>query len=196
MIVSHNLLCCIQWLSQCALVHKAPDPISFSITRASMTDTWKLSSLVLCFTESSSAVYMYKLTKLAYNRLRARPSRREELQQSVPPCSHQLRARNETIGSAGVFRDLGQSDLNAPSQIQLKSSSQNDSQKPQDSCQICKKKNHDSRVYRWKLVCGLFLPYVLASLDLTIVASALPFIASHFGMFLLHPTNLSNMNRR
>ncbi|KAL2007863.1 hypothetical protein VTN00DRAFT_7845 [Thermoascus crustaceus] len=126
---------------------------------------------------------MYKLTKLAYSRLRARSSRREELQQSVPPCSHQLRARNEAIGSTGVPKVLGQSDPKAPSEMQLKLSSQNDSQKPQDSCQIRRKKNHDSRVYRWKLVCGLFLPYVLASLDLTIVASALPFIASHFGKF-------------
>ena len=37
------------------------------------------------------------------------------------------------------------------------------------------------RKYRWKLIAGLVLPFFLASVDLTIVASALPFIASYFG---------------
>lgn len=36
------------------------------------------------------------------------------------------------------------------------------------------------RVYRWKIVVGLFAPFTLQSLDTTIIASALPFIASDF----------------
>lgn len=36
------------------------------------------------------------------------------------------------------------------------------------------------RIYRWKLIGGLLVPFFLASVDLTIVAAALPFIASHF----------------
>ncbi|KAL4746353.1 hypothetical protein BDW72DRAFT_210496 [Aspergillus terricola var. indicus] len=36
------------------------------------------------------------------------------------------------------------------------------------------------RIYRLKLVCALFMPYFLATIDLTIVATAVPFIASHF----------------
>ncbi|KAL2785577.1 major facilitator superfamily domain-containing protein [Aspergillus keveii] len=36
------------------------------------------------------------------------------------------------------------------------------------------------RIYRWKLIASLFLPYMLATIDLTIVATAVPFIASHF----------------
>ncbi|KAL2835470.1 major facilitator superfamily domain-containing protein [Aspergillus pseudoustus] len=36
------------------------------------------------------------------------------------------------------------------------------------------------RIYRWKLISSLFLPYMLATIDLTIVATAVPFIASHF----------------
>lgn len=36
------------------------------------------------------------------------------------------------------------------------------------------------RVYRWKVVGGLVAPYALQALDLTIVASALPFIALEF----------------
>jgi hypothetical protein len=38
------------------------------------------------------------------------------------------------------------------------------------------------RVYRWKIILGLFFPFALQALDTTIVASALPFIAKDFGM--------------
>lgn len=36
------------------------------------------------------------------------------------------------------------------------------------------------RVYRWKIVVGLVAPFTLQSLDTTIIASALSFIASDF----------------
>lgn len=36
------------------------------------------------------------------------------------------------------------------------------------------------RIYRWKIVIGLFAPFLLQSLDTTIIASALPFIAKDF----------------
>ena len=47
-------------------------------------------------------------------------------------------------------------------------------------CQVCRAEKRASRIYRWKLICGLILPDLLSSLDLTIVATATPFIASHF----------------
>lgn len=37
------------------------------------------------------------------------------------------------------------------------------------------------RVYRWKVILGLFAPFCLQSLDTTIIASALPYIAEDFG---------------
>ncbi|KAH8700591.1 putative MFS multidrug transporter [Talaromyces proteolyticus] len=52
-----------------------------------------------------------------------------------------------------------------------------------DGCPTCKQEKHDARVYRWKLIGGLLLPYTLASLDLTIVASSVSYIASHFNKF-------------
>lgn len=36
------------------------------------------------------------------------------------------------------------------------------------------------RIYRWKVVLGLFAPFLLQALDTTIVASALPTIAEEF----------------
>lgn len=40
------------------------------------------------------------------------------------------------------------------------------------------------RRYRYKIVFGLFFPYALQALDMTIVASALPYIAEDFSMFV------------
>lgn len=48
-----------------------------------------------------------------------------------------------------------------------------------DRCLVCQKER-DSRTYRWKLICGLALPDILTFLDLTIVATATPYISSHF----------------
>lgn len=44
------------------------------------------------------------------------------------------------------------------------------------------------RAYRWKIVIGLFAPFTLQSLDTTIIASALPFIASDFSEHFYPPT--------
>lgn len=51
------------------------------------------------------------------------------------------------------------------------------------ACTCTKKPERTSKKYRIKLITGLVLPYFLASLDLTVVATALPFIASHFNKF-------------
>lgn len=39
-----------------------------------------------------------------------------------------------------------------------------------------------ARIYRCKIIAGLFLPFLVQSLDTTIIAGALPFIASDFSM--------------
>lgn len=46
------------------------------------------------------------------------------------------------------------------------------------------------RSYRWKIVIGLFAPFTLQSLDTTIIASALPFIASDFSKYIYKPNRL------
>ncbi|KAI9807235.1 MAG: hypothetical protein M1825_005953 [Sarcosagium campestre] len=48
-----------------------------------------------------------------------------------------------------------------------------------NKCDACETQKR-ARVYRLKLIVGLFFPELVASLDLTIIATALPFIASHF----------------
>lgn len=45
-----------------------------------------------------------------------------------------------------------------------------------------KDKIRTARIYRYKIIAGLFLPFLVQSLDTTIIAGALPFIASDFSM--------------
>ncbi|KAG9239508.1 major facilitator superfamily domain-containing protein [Amylocarpus encephaloides] len=49
-----------------------------------------------------------------------------------------------------------------------------------DLCEICENKRKAMRKYRFKIVLGLCLPYVVQSLDTTIIAGALSTIASEF----------------
>ena len=47
-------------------------------------------------------------------------------------------------------------------------------------CSTCKEEKRAARRYRWLLIGGLFFPFMVQSLDVTIIAGALPFIASDF----------------
>lgn len=47
-------------------------------------------------------------------------------------------------------------------------------------CSQCKTEGHQALIYRLKLIAGLLAPFALQALDVTIIASALPFIATDF----------------
>lgn len=47
-------------------------------------------------------------------------------------------------------------------------------------CPECRDAKRAARKYRWRIVSGLFVPFLIQSLDSTIIAGALPFIASDF----------------
>jgi hypothetical protein len=70
-------------------------------------------------------------------------------------------------GSSFIMEPLGRDDTQALGQRN-------------QACTCAKKLERSSKKYRIKLIAGLVIPYFLASLDLTVVATALPFIASHF----------------
>lgn len=52
-------------------------------------------------------------------------------------------------------------------------------------CPTCKSARREQLKYRAKIFFGLVLPFVIQALDVTIIASALPWIASDFGMLVL-----------
>lgn len=111
---------------------------------------------------------------------------------SPKPCRHQLQMQDVSNETSAPKPPEGPSTdqtllvpsgaASAPSPRPSPSSSLSEQQPPQFSgpCPQCKQEKHDTRVYRWKLVGGLLLPHFLASIDLTIVAASLSFIASHF----------------
>lgn len=47
-------------------------------------------------------------------------------------------------------------------------------------CEECQETKRAARIYRWRVISGLFVPFLIQSLDVTIIAGALPFIASDF----------------
>ena len=55
----------------------------------------------------------------------------------------------------------------------------NGSQKKK-KCPVCVKEKSAARKYRWKIILCLLPAFLDASLDLTVIATALPRIASHF----------------
>lgn len=96
------------------------------------------------------------------------------------PCRHQRRNQNQETELDPVRLDeTGEAD---PANTTLLSVPYPPSEqdRPNGPCPKCKQEKHDARIYRSKLIAGLVFPYFLASVDLTIVASAMPFIASHF----------------
>jgi MFS family permease len=52
---------------------------------------------------------------------------------------------------------------------------------PAGKCSVCKEEKKAARIYRWKIIIGLIFPFALQALDVTIIASALPWIAVDFG---------------
>lgn len=49
-----------------------------------------------------------------------------------------------------------------------------------DECVVCKEKEKAMKKYRWQLMLGLCFPFMVQSLDTTLIAGAAAFIASDF----------------
>lgn len=99
---------------------------------------------------------------------------------SQKPCRHQLRQAQNLVLQPSPNEENQSDDIVAEGSVQTMVPKTEGDEESLGPCSQCKKEKHDKRVYRWKLITGLLLPYFLASVDLTIVAAALPFIASHF----------------
>jgi hypothetical protein len=94
------------------------------------------------------------------------------------PCPHEI------AGTADIHLNaINQTTKDIGSTPTQNSPGQPENSRNSKTCPLCKQEKRDARKYRWKLIIGLLLPYLLASLDLTVVATALPFIASHFSNF-------------
>jgi hypothetical protein len=96
---------------------------------------------------------------------------------SVPACNHQ-----RSISDAS---DIPLADFHTPREKNIPQAIDKDfSSDGDDSCEICRYEKKALRKYRWKIIAGLCLPFLIQALDSTIIAGALPYIASDFRMCL------------
>lgn len=99
------------------------------------------------------------------------PRERKQHKQ-VKLCEHQLAIANSANGVKGDA-------LNEKSPISQQRQIPDDKRGPKH-CPQCIEEKRQARVYRWKIILSLLIPNMMASMDLTITAAALPIIASHF----------------
>lgn len=136
---------------------------------------------------------MYLLVRYAYRKFTEKSNSPQGDGQGQQPqktktktkhlCRHQLRDQEAATRNAPEHTPLQQPDLAiSPATEPKTTTAVSEPVAATQPCAICKQQKHDARVYRWKLILGLAMPFWLTSVDLTVVATALPFIASHFGM--------------
>ncbi|KAJ9132255.1 MFS general substrate transporter [Pleurostoma richardsiae] len=116
-------------------------------------------------------IYLYKKVKERQEKAKS-SSPAAPTSPSKPACAHQAQTSGLVVPrtSASWTREAP----NALTQPQIQIS-------PNGKCLECKDERRAARVYRWKIILGLVFPFALQNLDVTIIASALPWIASDFG---------------
>ena len=117
---------------------------------------------------------MYFAFKYARKKYRERHQREEQQHETQSGQSPKAESRQAEDTGAGTASDTVQpvSDTAGPS-----TTGEEDNETPQET--PAEKKAR--RKYRWKVLFGLVGPFTLQALDITIIASALPFIAQDFG---------------
>ncbi|KAN0077834.1 hypothetical protein V8E54_006138 [Elaphomyces granulatus] len=131
---------------------------------------------------------MYSLVRYAYRKFteKSNSPQGQQLQKTKPLCRHQLRpdqeaaAKNAPAAERAALQQPDQLVISPAAEPKTTAVPQTEPMVATQPCAICKQQKHNARVYRWKLILGLAMPFWLTSLDLTVVATALPFIASHF----------------
>lgn len=120
---------------------------------------------------------MFAATKYIYNKTRTGPKSGGETE---PLCQHRLQS-SQPAPAADDGLSTERTSIKTEDQQILPQSAPGP--EGDSKCHLCQQQCRHDRIYRWKLICGLTLPYILSTLDLTIVATAVPSIASHFHKF-------------
>jgi hypothetical protein len=96
-------------------------------------------------------------------------------------CEHR-RASQNTTAPVTVFNsiELPARSISSVQQTKNLATGYPEDEASNHPCPICKEENRRLRIYRCKIVAGLCLPFIVQALDTTIIAGALPFIASDF----------------
>lgn len=137
---------------------------------------------------------------LAYRWARMKHQQRQQARDDVPlqpPPTNKVevpvQTRTEAAAVDGANKETSRSDSPANAAVQEGIPTANNTaksgaktEKPEPTPEE-KAEQRRKRAYRWKIVIGLFAPFTLQSLDTTIIASALPFIASDFSKHTPNP---------
>jgi len=117
------------------------------------------------------------------NSLFRRPSKEKEKKEKEekPLCIHQVQQHAEALTAHHVVEPaIVATDTEGSDTALGHTLSQNDAK---GRCQICRQEQVAARNYRIRIIIGIFFPFALQALDVTIIASALPWIASDFSTF-------------
>jgi hypothetical protein len=124
---------------------------------------------------------MFAATKYNFNKTRTRPRSKSGGEKKPKPlCQHRLQLSQSAPADDASSNE--RTSLKTEDQSILPQSASQDG-----PCHLCQQQRRHDRIYRWKLICGLTLPFILSTLDLTIVATAVPTIASHFSTSFRSP---------
>ena len=110
------------------------------------------------------------------------------------PCEHQRTVSHISEGLIGLdhFDGSGRDDANKLlsateeqrlPQANIHNADQGINSQNVADCSICEDEKKAMSRYRWRLMMGLFFPFLAQSLDTTIIAGAASFIASDFSEF-------------
>jgi hypothetical protein len=103
---------------------------------------------------------------------------------NAKPCIHQRNVSQISEAKLAPFAGQGREshELNELNGLPPKEAESNHQHTPDTTsvCDICKENKKIMTRYRRRLMLGLFFPFLVQSFDITIIAGALPFIASDF----------------
>jgi hypothetical protein len=106
---------------------------------------------------------------------------KEEEKEEKPLCIHHVQQPTEALSGHHVVEPaILTTDTEGSDTALGHTLSQNDAK---GRCQICHQEQVAARNYRIRIIIGIFFPFALQALDVTIIASALPWIASDFSTF-------------
>lgn len=129
----------------------------------------------------------YRLRKWRRNHNAPRvPAEREQRRniKQRPLCEHQL-------ADAARVKDDGAISGTSPG---LDHTQPNVEERGSEPCPECTAAKKRAKIYRWKVILSLLIPNIMASMDLTIIATALPTIASHFCKLRQHVSHILPAN--
>ncbi|TLS25964.1 hypothetical protein PpBr36_07455 [Pyricularia pennisetigena] len=122
-----------------------------------------------------------------YRKLQKHKSGEQGNIKQQPPCAHQGNITPVTCKRPDAPT------TSAKSVESERHSTPQSSQTKDSKCEACIEEKRAARKYRLKLVLGLIFPFALQALDVTIVASALPWIAKDFSKSLSFSVNISRL---